>query len=228
MQVKTTPVVRWTSLLLLLIATPTAYAEVTDPAVWARFESSVIHLGHRPRQEVSTWELWRDASRIEIRDGEGGMGELWIRNPDGLLSYHRLFHGEQRSIDYTEGDLRSLHHQSKWQLLGEVVDIEGLRAALKHTGTEDILDRSADRFQGQIEGVDIEVLWLESERLPARVRQTYPDRVVTLTLKAVQPAQDAPWEPTTLRDYQRTDYSDIGDREEDPFLQGMLHQNHRH
>lgn len=228
MRKKTLPGPGWAGLLLLLIAIPAIGAEVTDPTVWARFESSTIQLGHRPQQEASTWELWRGTSRIEIRDGDGATGELWSRNRDGLLSYHRLFHNKERSIDYTEGDLRSLHHQPDWRLLGEVVDIEGLRATLKHTGTEDVLERSADRFQGQIDGVDIEVLWLEAERLPARVRQIYPDRVVTLTLKAVQSAQDAPWEPTALRDYQRTDYADIGDREEDPFLRGMLHHGHEH
>jgi hypothetical protein len=219
----------WAAILVLLVFVPGVQGEQQSPqAVSARFESSVINLGHRPQRNTWEWSMLRDASRVETRDGNGATGELWQRHPQGMFSYHRLFHAEKRSIDYSDGDLRSLHRFPEWEVLSTVVDMKELRKVLKKTGEQEVLGRGASRYQGQVNGVDIEVLWLEQERLPALVRQSYSDRVVTLQLKAVWPATEAPWSPTVLRDYDRMDYADIGDNEADKLVQGILHEGGSH
>jgi hypothetical protein len=178
-----------------------------------------------PAQE---WYLWRYPELVEKQDIQRGESELWRRGPDGQVFYERVFHQDKRIIEYVPGELRALRKYPDWQKLSQVIEPAWLQRALQHTGTTEILGRHVRRYQGQVDGVTFEVLWLEAEQLPALVRQVYADREAVLRLKAIYAAHQAPWSRAQTKGYQRLDAADLGDMYADPFVRRVQHSTPLH
>lgn len=228
----------WHVVLLALVssmscATAQAKGPESAPAVAAQYETRSIQLAHRPQVQTQRWYVLRSDQQIETWAEGGSERQVWRRSADGEISHARLFPADRRAVDYSAGDLRALGRYPHWRPLAEIIDV-GLLERLKDTGTVSVLDREARRYQGQVDGVDLEIWWLPQERLPGLVRRVWGDREVSTHLLALYPLARAPWPPADVhvRGFTRLDYADLGDMEADPFVQKLhaaeAHAGHGH
>ncbi len=195
------------------------------PAIACHFESSVTPSSDAAQKQVREWYMWRQAAQVETRESGNETGEVWRLSRNGQISYQRVFHKEKRMIEYTPGDLRSLHRYPDWSRLAGVIDPAILNKELKVYGVAEILGRSARRYQGRLNGVEVEVWWLEREQVPALIRQVYTDREVTLRLNAIYPLSKSPWPHDQTAGYASIDYVDLGDKQIDPFVRRLPHSH---
>jgi len=193
------------------------------PAVACHFTSRVALRGQPPQVQEWDWYWWRQPDRVETQDTEGNTGQIWEVSKNGQVTYWRAFHKNKRVIEYTPGDLRALGQYPDWATITKVIDPTLLTTTLKPVGKEEILGRQAQRYQGQVNGVEFEVWWLDREQVPALVRQVSETREETLRLKEIHPLQQSPWARSQIVDYTRLDYADLGDKESDPFVRSLLH-----
>lgn len=201
------------------------------PSIAGRFEWSVAFTGEPTHRERREWFMWRQPARVETRDGAGETGEVWRRANNGEVAYQRVFHREKRIIEYTEGDLRALDRSPDWRSVAHLIAPSFLKDRLNEGERLEILGRPARRYTGMVDGVALEVLWLEEEQIPAQVREIFKDQERLLLLKEIYPLNRSPWPYGQTADYEPTDYADIGDQEADPFLQYLLNAErptHRH
>jgi hypothetical protein len=193
------------------------------PSLACRYETTVGLLGQI--QQTRDWYLWREPARIEAKEKIDDTGEIWRLGRDRTIFYYRVFHKYLRVIEYTPGDLSALNSYRDWSRLSHIFD-PSLLAKLSLTGTTEFLGLAAQRYQGQVNGFDLEVLWLKDEQIPALVRQFHSGRLVVLKLKELYPISKSPWHRVDTTNYENMDYADIGDRHSDPFLEKL--QDHRH
>lgn len=205
------------------------------PAVACRYESSqeiVASSGDTLRQETSTSSyLWREPNRVETRDANGDTGALWERGKDGGIFFRKLYHQAQKAIEYYPDDLRAAGSNLSWDAIESTFDSELSGRTLKRVGKEIYLDREAERYRGEVDGIVMEVVWLSRERVPALVRKTTSNRVNTLRLAEIWPIDKAPWPSSThaeIEQYQHLDFSDLGDMESDPFVKWVIGRAHVH
>jgi hypothetical protein len=189
--------------------------------------------GHAPPRSKE-WQFTRNGGQVEFAYGASYV-ELWLRDTRGGVSWQRIFHDDRKLIAYTPGELRTQGRAVAWETLNTIVDVGHLLADLKATGATQHLDRPAMRYTGTVKGQDVEVIWLDKERLPARI--TRRDRMHIYYHLALQEILSVPQgslpasDPTRTADYEEIDGADLGDREYDPFVQKVLAMdghNHRH
>jgi hypothetical protein len=157
------------------------------------------------------WYFYRQPQHIALQ--KGAIDEVWHRDEQGQMSFERVFHDEQRAVDYSAGELTTLGVQAQWSALATFVDprsLAGLRV-VSRTGagaTERV------RLAGAVGGDTLRVEWLPALQLPARLTRT--DRAGTMTdMRLVQHAARAPadWPVPGERSaaYLRLDAADFGD-----------------
>jgi hypothetical protein len=193
------------------------------PAVACHFTSRVALQGQQSQVQEWDWYWWRQPDRVETRDAEGNTGQIWESSKTGQITYWRVLHKDKRIIEYTPGDLRALGQHPDWATVTRVIDPTLLTTKLRPVGKGEILGRQAQRYQGQGDGVEFEIWWLEQEQVPALVRQVSEHREETLRLKEIYPLQKSPWTRSQIVDYMHLDYADLGDKESDPFVRSLLH-----
>lgn len=191
------------------------------------FENSVITYSRRPQMRTAEYVLWRTNDEVRRQNMEKTDVTYWKRNADGSVSYHMLLPAHERVIDYNEGDLKVLQRLQTWDEVATFGDIRALLSQLSHDGSVEVrgLGRSAERYVGQINGVDMEIHWLPEEQVPALFRRGFHAELVTMRLVEMLDPSDSRWEPLSDAHYDRYDYADVGDNEDDPVF-GFLHHAH--
>jgi hypothetical protein len=159
-------------------------------AVAARYAVTVTAKTAATRHLV--WYFDRQPQRIALQ--KGAIDEIWHRDEQGQVSLERIFHDEQRAVDYSAGELTTLGVQAPWPALATFVDPRSLA--------------------GVIGGDRLRVEWLPALQLPARLIRT--DRAGTVTdMRLVQHMAQAPadWPVPGQRSaaYLRLDAADFGD-----------------
>jgi hypothetical protein len=182
---------------------------------------------------TSEWYFTRDGDRVEI--GSGSYVELWSRDGRGEVSWQRIFHDDRKLVDYTPGELRAQHRDLSWATLNTIVDAKQVLNELRRVEKASYLDHAATRYERTTEADTLRVVWLDQEQLPGRIERRQSGHVVyTLTLQELLPAPAGQWPRADLaraRDYELVDGSDLGDRENDPFVRKVLAMDgygHRH
>lgn len=190
------------------------------------------------------WWLMRDQDEVEIRqlyqNGEPAHhSSLWQKKPGGQFSYIYLMHDEQRTIDYSDVDLKLLAikmDEATWQLKTQLVTDSELASLQK------VADEASEQYGYAIEkysgtlgnGIRSQVWWIPALKLPYKVEYTYPQHTVSIQLQALQPAAK-PGQPveiapktslTALSQYQHVDYADLGDMEHNPSEMQWLAKAH--
>ena len=187
--------------------------------------------GHTPARPVD-WYLIRKPEQVEI--ARAGYVELWQKDTRGEVSWQRIFHDDRKRISYTPGDLRAQNHALSWATLNTVLDFEQVLANLHPVGKMTFLERPATRYVGKIGREEIDLIWLDAEKLPGRMqrREIHLDDSLVLQELRTDPAPDWPGsDPARSGDYEELDGTDLGDREYDPFVrkvQAMDGHNHAH
>ena len=215
-------------LVLLLTPAPQGPAPAGDPpAIACRFEShgrSGAHDDPTPHPLL----FWRQAGRVEVQDVAAGTGELWLRDAEGRLTWMRLFHEDRRVIEHVSADLAILDRTDAWPRVASLVD-EGVLARLTDRGGRRAMGWAARLYSGEIDGIRTEVTWIPELSVPARIVRHLPSGRQKLVLAETHAIEDAPFAPPDSSSYEVIDFADIGDKENDPFLQRVLARDgHQH
>ena len=195
-----------------------------SPAVAARYDLLV-------NNQRTDWYLWREGDTIETANVLTGQNNIWQKLGPDAYSYRRVFHKDQRVVEYMPGEVRTLHAEPDWEKLGSVVS-PGLLAELKRGGSKKLFGQKAVRYSGRIGGQTVDLWWLEVARLPARLSMVAKGQRMTMQLKELQPTSPALWprvDEARIAAYGLIDASDLGDMESDPFVARLLQQDgHSH
>lgn len=202
------------------------------PPIAAEFETTIEEGHGNNEQQPHRWRFWRSHNRVETLSLEDRSGETWQQIQNGELEYQRIFHAHQQIIDYVPGDLKAIGAQADWTSLSSLLSPEQ-RNSLQDGTPENLLEKSALHYQSTIDAMPFEVIWLEREQLPGLIRRQENGHTLVTRIIAVYPLTQAPWSAPATDDYHHTDFSDLGDKENDPFIHSILpklkgHQHHEH
>lgn len=196
------------------------------PPLAAEFETTVIesevHDGD-PQQHSHQWRFWRAADRVETHNLQDNSGEIWAKSADGTVTYQRLFHDQQQVIDYLPGDLKAIGTEPDWSAIATLLN-PAMIAPMLADGHEDILGHPAIQYRSNDPDNPLEITWLEHEQLPAMIKRKEHGHIVITRLTAIYPLAQSPWTYQRSSDYRYTDFADIGDKENDPFIKSILHK----
>lgn len=170
------------------------------PDVQAHYTMRLLDAQGQPLLEQA-WTFERragvqDTRLVSLRKGD--IEELWQRDARGAVSLARVFHPQQRAVDYTAGELVTLGIDADWPAIERLVDPRLAGCAGR--------DATAP-----------EVAWRDGWGVPERyVRVDAQQRRSELTLVSVQaPQGDTPTVPIA---FDRVDAADFGDRPWDAFV----------
>ncbi|QJD28712.1 hypothetical protein [Methylococcus geothermalis] len=194
------------------------------PPIAAEYETVSSDTGGNAHVQSNRWHFWRDADFVETRSLDTDEGEIWRRSVKGLIFYERVFHRDRKVVESNPDDLRARSRYPLWSKVALLIDPGLLNSRLQFEGRETLEGRQALRYGGQVDGVGYEILWLERENIPGVIRQRFPEREVTVTLRSLYSLQDAPWPHDVSGNYSVIDYADLGDMESDPFVKRILHE----
>lgn len=205
-----------------LPALPTGLANLKPSnALACRFSKTLESANHR---QLSDWYFWRSASRTETRDMLTSQGEIWERNQNFQLFYTRLFYNERIAMEFVPGDLLAIGTNPSWQQINSLIDPAYLGKELALIDTKNLNGNAVEHYQGTLNWVNVDLYWLPSLQLPAQLSKTLPEGSVTLNLLDCGPASEFSVQPLTKTEFdslQRLDYTDLGDREDDPMVQRL-------
>jgi len=167
----------------------------------------------------SIFTLWRTPHQVAKQNPQ--FIELWQELRNQQIRPIRYFQEAQRGIEYQPSEVQGKQDwSSKYQLVSDK-----LLASMTHqksTGEGCELVEYYTKQQGESK---IELSWLANQKLLKSIRISSPrySREIVLTAsnhnQQKVKAQFAEWD-----NYQTTDYADIGDNENDPFLAKMINQ----
>jgi hypothetical protein len=170
-------------------------ADVLPPrAVACHYETSEVHLSHRPSGRAREWYFWREPARIEARSADGDRGEIWLRRTGGEIVLHEIDCRAPAVETYAASELRRLGRDADWDRLAHLVAPAVTERLLSGGRAELYAGRPARRVRAEWSGIEVEVVWLVVEALPASILEVYPDRVLRLVLKSIWPIDAAPWD----------------------------------
>lgn len=195
------------------------------PAVACHFDSSVTRQGKDVPAQREEWYLWRESAQVETRDTTGETSEVWRRHQDGQIFYQLIFHEDALVINYTPAELQAAQHYPDWSDLTTMIDPHFLKTQFKKTGKVKILGRQAQRYQGKLNDVTLEVWWLEDEQIPALLRQVYTDGEVTLRLKALYPLDQSPWLRSQTEHYAKLDFIELDEKDPEQLVHSFQDQS---
>jgi hypothetical protein len=204
------------------------------PAVAAEFVTTRTgeeheHEEHEPLPAEVNWRFWRDRQQITIERPQLGLGELWQRDGQELI-HRKLYHQDQRAIEFQAGDLRMLDITPSWQKLALLLDSQLLDklTAEEIEWTDGIPTRE---YQGKVADTKWHVVMRLDVALPALIEREHGEFSERTELLNAYPLKAAPWQPTPVKGYDVIDFADLGDKESDPFVikvQAQMGHEHHH
>jgi hypothetical protein len=203
-----------------LAGAPAATASITlseAPApLSARYRVKVTPRAKPTVQQV--WYFHRDGQRVALL--KGAIDEVWHRDAQGRVSFERVFHEDQRAVDYSAGELATLGVSRDWAALSSLVDsqtLANLRPVARHGAGMGQVVVLAGRAGGDVYRIE----WQPALQLPLRMLRTERDgRRTELVLERQFPKAPGDWPAPGQRsaDYLRLDAADFGDMEYDPVV----------
>ena len=206
------------------------------PALAVEFETTIIENGAHDdddqQQHSHQWRFWRSANRVETRNLQDNSGEIWTKSADGKVEYERVFHDQQQVIEYLPGDLKAIGSEPDWSAIATLLTPTMIASMLADSG-EEVLGYPATHYHSNDPDRPLDITWLEHQQLPAMIKRTEHGYTAITRITAIYPLAQSPWPYQRSADYRYTDFSDIGDKENDPFIKSIQHklkggQNHSH
>ena len=191
----------------------------TPPPLSARYRVTAAKPARSARPPVKQiWHFHRNAEQVALL--KGTIDEVWHRDPQGLVSFERVFHDDQRAVDYTAGELATIGVATDWAALSSLVDAQVLRSlrVVSRRGTG-----AAERvvLVGRASSDAYRVEWSPALQMPTRMLRTERDgRRTELVLERQVAVAPATWPVVGQRsaDYLRLDAADFGDMDYDPVV----------
>ena len=170
------------------------------------------------KPKTHTWYFYRDAQRIALL--KGNVDEIWYRDGQQRISFERVFHEDERVVDYSTGELQTLRVIVHWAELSSFVHPDELRQ-LKLNSKHGAGNATLLHLSGVVGQERLAVDWLPALQLPKRItRQDKSGFKVRMEL--VESAEPAPhaWPPPGAKsaDYLHLDAADFGDMGYDPVV----------
>lgn len=188
-------------------------------------------------QSSRTLTLWREGgtnNRVAHSFEELNQSELWSRTSNGFIRVVKHFDEYQRAIEYEPVDIGSLRASQGWYnkyyLLSPKV-LSDVRSSLANdTIGSDCLFEFTDATGST--DTDLDISWNVKYQLPQRVllqpKSTVLDAlntmpIITWKLISVDTNETRINDQFAIWDsHKSTDFVDIGDNENDPFLRSMI------
>jgi hypothetical protein len=91
-------------------------------------------------------------------------------------------------------------------------------ASLQETGSGWLAGHPARYYRGEVDGQQFTVQWLVDLNIPYSIERRHSDEKEVTQMQAVYLLAQSPWRYNNGEDYEIMDYTDLGDRERDPFV----------
>lgn len=209
---------------VLMLTFTAARAVAADTASYATIAARYqeVYEGADGHRKTDRLHVARRARQVEF--ARAGYVELWERDDRGEITWQRIFHEHRKLIGYTPGELRTQSLTPSWNALNTLIDTNVLKN-LKRTGQTRWQHRWATQYRGRLGEENVDVLWLEAERLPAEIVRRGKNGAYRLSLRELRATPASGWPQAELlraADYEYIDAADLGDREYDPFVRRVL------
>lgn len=172
----------------------------------------------RVKPQQHTWYFYRDAERIALL--KGSVDEVWFRDAQQRVSFERVFHDDERVVDYSTGELATLNVKVDWAALSTFVDPSEL-AQLKLVSKYGKGKDARLQLRGRVGQEWVTVDWLPALQLPQNLmRQVRGGATVRMKLVASAQAPLPTWPELGVRSaqYLHLDAADFGDMDYDPVV----------
>lgn len=206
---------------IAIFSTNVAAQEKSLGNIAARYEQITEFLDGKQTPQRIERLFFRDKNHVEFRSGD--IGEVWERDANGSLTLYKIAFAERAAIEYLPGNLRVMDNLPNWERLESFIDPASF-AKLEPEATTTVLSRAAKSYRIKKDRADTEIVWLTEEKLPGLIRSNYLEKIVTLRLLELTTQDDSAFKPTSIQELQRfklIEFSDIGDKETDPFVQRL-------
>jgi hypothetical protein len=206
-------------------------SSVTLPKVAAEFtttrQDEHPEQGHEQHEDNVTWRFWRDSQQITIERPQLGMGELWQRDGQSVI-HRKLYHRDQRAIEFQPDDLRMMETAPSWQKLSLLLDLSVL-AQLKAGDIEWSDGYPVREYEGKVAESEWRIVMRMDLALPILIERQNEHGSERTELLRAYALGEAPWQSTPTKGYDVIDFADLGDKEYDPFVAKVLSQmGHEH
>ncbi len=179
--------------------------------------------------DTVTWRFWRDSQQITIERPQLGVGELWQRD-DQTLIHRKLYHADQRAIEFQQDDLKMLKTEPSWQKLALLLD-QQLLQQLSASDIEWSEGYPVREYHGKVAETEWHIIMRMDIALPVLIERQQADFSERTELLQAYALGNAAWQPTPTHGYDVIDYADLGDKESDPFVikvQSQMGHDHHH
>ena len=193
-----------------------------DPApVAARYVVTIERAASdssRVKPHQHTWYFYREDQRVALL--KGSVDEVWFRDAHQRVSFERVFHDDERVVDYSTGELATLHVIVDWVALSTFIDPSEL-AQLKLVSKQGKGKDTRLHFHGKVGQEVVTVDWLPALQLPQRlIRQVKGGHTVRMIMleNASRPLSNWPQVGLKSANYLHLDAADFGDMDYEPVV----------
>jgi hypothetical protein len=177
-----------------------------------------VSAASRVKPQQHTWYFYRDAQRVALL--KGAVDEVWFRDAQQRVSFERVFHDDERVVDYSTGELATLNVKVDWAALSTFVDPSEL-AQLKLVSKQGKGKDTRLHLCGRVGQELVTVDWLPALQLPQRLtRQVKGGATVRMVMiqSASSPLPIWPAIGGRSANYLHLDAADFGDMDYDPVV----------
>jgi hypothetical protein len=180
-------------------------------------KTQVIEKGKaEPEESMVSWHFFRQQNRIDIDNITARTGEVWLRDGKTLIM-RQLFHDDRKGVEYLTDDFAVLGMKPSWDRQALLLDPHTLQQ-LPETGAYWLDGYPVRSYRGKVDGQQLEIIWRVDNNIPYSITRLHDDEKEITRLQASYPLSQSPWQYNNGEDYELMDYTDLGDRERDPFV----------
>ncbi|MCL1074763.1 hypothetical protein [Shewanella dokdonensis] len=172
-------------------------------------------------EKQGTLLLLRQQAQTVFYNPQNQVAEWWNFDNPQHPQFSRVFGEAKRRIDYYMGDLRTLGVQVSQ------TEIESFAAAhLRQVLTKEPQSAcaEAEAYEGDYHQVHYRMLWSTALQLPLSLETTVQGKVSRWQAQQFVATDDVTQHFQQWQTYKSTDFADVGDNEQDPFLAKMINQ----
>jgi hypothetical protein len=155
------------------------------------------------------WYFSRNATEVALL--KGPIDEIWRRDAQGNISFARVFHDDQKVVDYSAGELRTLGVEANWAALSAFIDPSEL-AAMKVVSKTGTAWQQKIKLTSKTRGSQVSVEWQPALQLPTQiVRHSTAHGQVKITLQTHTPRSEPNKRSAHYLHLDAADFGDQGD-----------------
>lgn len=184
---------------------------------YVKADYQVTHQVPNKAQQSQGFTLWRAEKQVAQQDEH--FIEVWQQLKNGQIRPIRYFEQQRRGIEYQPSEVQGKQDWSaKYQLVSD--NLLAKMTLKKSSGSGcDLIEY----YQLNDGDNQIELSWLKNQKLVKAMRLTMKTSRREVVLSEAQFDSEKVQQQFSSWDrYQTTDYADIGDNENDPFLVKMI------